>query len=45
MTARGYKEPGELPRRFYKAVDVAVIPPFTFLLAKLWALAPDAREP
>lgn len=23
MTARGYKEPGELPRRFYKAVDVA----------------------
>ena len=26
-------------------VVVAVIPPFTFLLAKLWALAPDAREP
>lgn len=23
MTARGFKEPGELPRRFYKAVDVA----------------------
>jgi len=26
-------------------VVVAVIPPFTFVLAKLWALAPDAREP
>ena len=26
-------------------VVVAVIPPFTFLLAKLWALATDAREP
>ena len=26
MTARGYKEPGELPRRFYKAVDVAPAP-------------------
>lgn len=26
-------------------VVVALVPPATFLLAKLWALAPDAREP
>lgn len=26
-------------------VVVAVVPPATFLLAKLWALAPDAHEP